>query len=83
MSLTRRQKDTLDYIVDFQEEFGFSPSYHEIAAGIGVSSLGRVATLVTALKDRGYITTRIGGKRSIEILKTGVLPRKEDPEPAL
>ncbi len=24
MSLTPRQKDTLDYIVDFEEEYGFS-----------------------------------------------------------
>jgi repressor LexA len=82
MSLTPRQKDTLDYIVDFQEEYGFSPSYHEIAAGIGVNSIGRVAALVTALKDRGYVTTRSGGKRSIEILRTSVLDRREDPEPA-
>jgi len=71
--MTPRQKDTLDFIVSFQREHGFSPTYQEIAEGIGVKSIGRIATLVTALKDRGFINTRPGGVRAIEVLKTTIL----------
>jgi len=70
MSMTPRQKDTLDFIVGFQVDRGYSPTFKEIAEGIGVKSTGRIQTLVNALQDRGYITTRAGGRRTIEVLKT-------------
>jgi len=70
MSLTPRMKDTLDFIVDYQVERGYSPTFREIADGIGVSSTGRIQVLVNALQDRGYITTRAGGRRSIDVLRT-------------
>ena len=34
MALTRRQKDVLDFLADFIEKNGYSPSYEEIAAGL-------------------------------------------------
>ena len=70
MILTPRMKDTLDFIVDYQVERGYSPTFREIADGIGVSSTGRIQVLVNALQDRGYITTRAGARRSIDVLRT-------------
>lgn len=77
MSLTPRMKDTLDFIVDFQVEKGYSPTFREIANGIGVSSTGRVQVLVNALKDRGYISTRAGGRRMIDVLRTTPMALQE------
>ncbi len=77
MSLTPRMKDTLDYIVEFQVEKGYSPTFREIANGIGVSSTSRVQVLVNALKDRGYISTRAGGRRMIDVLRTTPMALQE------
>jgi len=73
MSLTPRQKDALDFIVEFQTKHQYSPTYREVAAGIGVSSHSRAANLVHALQDRGYVNIRPGGKRMIEVLKKNVI----------
>lgn len=70
MSLTPKQKQTLDFVVDFTKDNGYSPSFIEIAKGIEVASISRVHTLITALKDRGYVATRAGGRRTIEILRS-------------
>lgn len=77
MSLTPRMKDTLDFIVEFQVEKGYSPTFREIANGIGVSSTSRVQVLVNALKDRGYISTRAGGRRMIDVLRTTPMALQE------
>lgn len=81
MSMTPRQKDVLDFVVDFQKEYGFSPTFREIGAGIGVKSVSRIAVLLNALQDRKYITYRSGGHRSIEILRTQPLnPKVAEPD---
>lgn len=77
MSLTPRMKDTLDYIVEFQVEKGYSPTFREIADGIGVSSTSRIQVLINALKDRGYISTRAGGRRMIDVLRTTPMALQE------
>ena len=73
MSLTKRQKDVLDFIVDYQVEKGYSPTYAEIADGVGVSSIGGVAAHIKKIEARGYIKTLPGNRRMIEVIKTTVL----------
>src|SRR6266571_1666602 len=42
MALTRRQKQVLDFLVDFINKRGYSPSFEEIGKGMGLSSLATV-----------------------------------------
>lgn len=74
MSLTPRQKDILDFIVEFQVEKGYSPTYREIGEAIGVSSVGGVAAHIQNIEERGYIKTIKGNRRMIEVIKTSVMP---------
>ena len=39
MVLTRRQREVMDFIAGFLQEHGYSPSFQEIARGLGLSSL--------------------------------------------
>jgi len=41
MALTRRQKQVYDFISNFVDAHGYSPSFEEIAEGLGLSSLAR------------------------------------------
>jgi len=49
MALTKRQKDVLDFIADFIEEHGYSPSYEELAHGLNLASLATVHKHIQAL----------------------------------
>ncbi len=68
-SLTRRQREILDFIGDFMEENRYSPSLEEIAEHFGLSSVATVHKHLTLLQDRGAIR-RSGWnqKRAIEIV---------------
>jgi repressor LexA len=50
MAITRRQKEVLDFLSTFTSRNGYSPSYEEIAAGLGLSSLATVHKHVTNLQ---------------------------------
>ena len=67
MGLTRRQADCLAAIKAHIAERGSSPSYHEIAATLGVRSLSTVTRLLCALKQRGHINFIPTAARSITL----------------
>lgn len=68
-TLTKKQKQILDYISGFIYSEGYSPSYREIAKNFGFSSVATVAEHVNNLKTKGYLDSEDGLARSIEINK--------------
>ncbi|MBV8898057.1 MAG: transcriptional repressor LexA [Acidobacteriaceae bacterium] len=67
MALTRRQKEVMDYLSKFIEENGYSPSYEEIASGLGLASLATVHKHVQALEAKQYLRRSYNHSRSLEI----------------
>jgi repressor LexA len=67
MALTRRQKDVLDFLADFIEKNGYSPSYEEIASGLNLASLATVHKHITALESKNYLRRGFNQSRSLEI----------------
>ena len=67
MALTRRQKEVLDYIVNFVEENGYSPSYEELAHGLSLASVATVHKHIEALERRHYLRRSFNQSRSIEV----------------
>jgi len=67
MALTKRQKDVLDFIADFVEENGYSPSYDELAQGLKLASLATVHKHIQALESRNYLQRLFNQSRSIEV----------------
>jgi repressor LexA len=67
MALTPRQKEVLDFLVDYTERNGYSPSFEEIASGLKLASLATVHKHVTALEHKGYLKRRYNESRSIEV----------------
>lgn len=67
MALTRRQKEVMDYLAGFIEKHGYSPSYEEIAAGLGLASLATVHKHVQALEAKQYLRRNYNHSRSLEI----------------
>jgi len=69
--LTKKQREVLDFIEGFIQENGYTPSYREIASGLGLSSPSTVYQHVQALCEKGVINTgNDGSARSIELCET-------------
>ena len=67
--LTRRQRQLLDYLRDYQaREQGISPSYDEIKEHMGLASRSGAHRLVCQLEERGYIRRLPARSRAIEVL---------------
>ena len=80
--LTKKEKETYDFIIDFQRKYGQFPLLTEIADGIGITSKGVVHRYVKSLVDQdkiqkirykhqGYMLKKIGSDISFSIKKLG------------
>ncbi len=68
MPLTRRQKQILDHIGAYIDEWGYAPSFEEIAEHFGYSSLATVHEHLSNLERKGYIRKAYNESRSIELV---------------
>jgi repressor LexA len=67
VALTRRQKEVMDFLSTFIDEHGYSPSYEEIASGLGLASLATVHKHIQALETKQYLRRSYNHSRSVEI----------------
>ena len=65
---TKKQKELLIFIEEFIAEHGYSPSYREIMAGTGHTSVATVSLHVNSLINRGHLKKRDRSARSLEVL---------------
>lgn len=69
MALTKRQREVLDFVSRFVEGHGYSPSFEEIGAGMGLSSLATVHKHVSNLERKGEIKRDYNKSRSIDVVQ--------------
>lgn len=72
LSLTKKQKQVLDFIRNFVEEHGYIPSYAEIADGLGLSSASNIHAHIENLKLKGYLTKKWNSNRSLDLSSAAV-----------
>lgn len=68
ITLYKRQKQILDFISQYIQKNGYSPTLTEIAEAIGVSSLATVHEHLTTMEKKGVIRRYEGSVRGIELL---------------
>jgi repressor LexA len=68
MAITRRQRQVYDFISDFVQEKGYSPSFEEIGEGLGLSSLATVHKHISNLEGKGLLKRDYNRSRSIDVL---------------
>jgi repressor LexA len=74
MYLTKRQRQILDYIESFIENYGYSPSFEEIASNFGYSSLATVHEHLANLEIKGLIRKNYNRSRSLEVVRSEQSP---------
>ncbi len=67
--LYRRERELLNYMMQFQEQHGYSPTLREMADAMGRNSVSTIHALIRSLVDKGYIQKVEGNSRTLKILK--------------
>src|SRR5579872_7414435 len=80
MAITKRQREAYDFIHDFVQQHGYSPSFEEIGAGLGLSSLATVHKHVSNLERKGLLKRDYNRSRSIDVLPARGLLRRQPPK---
>jgi repressor LexA len=68
MALTKRQRQIYDFIAEFVQTNGYSPSFEEIGAALGLSSLATVHKHINNLEAKKFLRRDFNRSRSIDVL---------------
>lgn len=74
--LSKKQSEILDFVRNFIETHRYAPSYREISAHFGYTSLGTVYSYMQILKRKGFIEADTGSARSILPTETAPVAAK-------
>ena len=84
--LYRKEREVLEFLAQFQNQYGFSPTHSEIAKATGQRSNSTVHTIIRSLVEKGYVQKVDGNTRVLKIIDEkiantfqGVLPTVELP----
>lgn len=76
MTLTPHQRTVLNYVVEFQQKRGYSPSLSDLALAFGVSSKNAIAKVVNALvRERQLEKDPKGRIKIVEIQEAATAPQ--------
>jgi repressor LexA len=66
--LTPKEQNVLSFIIDYQIQNGYSPTYQEICQHFELASYNSVQNYLKQLQNKKYIQTTSNGKRSILVM---------------
>ncbi|MEO6109559.1 MAG: hypothetical protein ABIP50_00925 [Candidatus Saccharimonadales bacterium] len=67
---TKRQKELLDFVDAFIQQYGYGPSYREIMNALNYKSVSTVAIHIDNLITKGYLRKRDNSARSLGVVTT-------------
>ena len=68
IKLTKKQALIIDFIKEYTDREGESPSYREICTALGLSSVSSVAEHIDNLVNKGALKKIPGAARSLEVV---------------
>jgi len=80
MAITKRQRQVYDFLHDFIQRNGYSPSFEEIGDGLGLSSLATVHKHVSNLEKKGLLKRDYNRSRSIDVLPVRGMFKRQPPK---
>lgn len=81
--LYRKEREVLEYIVQFQKQFGYSPTLKEIAQATGHRANSTIHSLIRSLVDKGYIQKVDGNTRVLKILDHNISSKMLGSQPSI
>jgi repressor LexA len=81
--LYRKERQVLEFLVQFQSKHGYSPTLVEIAHATGHKSVSTIHVLVRNLVDKGYVQKVDGNTRVLKIKDQNVISKFMGIEPSI
>lgn len=79
--LYKRQRQIIDFLNQYIQRNGYSPTLSEIAQALGVHSLATVHEHLESMQRKGLIKRTSGSTRSLEIVNVEIAGRATAPAP--
>ena len=81
--LYKKEREVLEFLAQFQRQYGYSPTLAEIAKATGHKSNSTVHTLIKSLVEKGYIQKVEGNTRVLKIIDEKVTLSMLGSQPAI
>lgn len=81
--LYKKEREILEFIAQFQRQYGFSPKLKEIAQATGHRSISTIHSIIRSLVQKGYIQKVDGNTRVLKILDQKVANAALGAQPAI
>ncbi|MCL5434872.1 MAG: transcriptional repressor LexA [Patescibacteria group bacterium] len=81
--LYKKEREVLEFLAQFQRQYGYSPTLVEIAKATGHKSNSTVHTLIKSLVEKGYIRKVEGNTRVLKIIDEKVTLSMLGSQPAI
>jgi repressor LexA len=81
--LYKKEREVLEFLAQFQRQYGYSPTLSEIAQGTGHRSNSTVHTLIKSLVEKGYVQKVDGNTRVLKIVDDKVTLSLTGSKPAV
>lgn len=81
--LYKKEREVLEFLAQFQKQYGYSPTLTEIAQGTNHKSNSTVHTLIKSLVEKGYVQKVDGNTRVLKIVDEKVTLSLMGSKPAI
>lgn len=88
--LYKKERNLLKYIIQFQEQYGYSPTLREMADAMGNRSVSTIHMIIRSLVDKQYLQKVEGNTRTLKVIKKekiegviGGIPKSKGPSISL
>lgn len=70
--LYRKERELLEFLAQFQRQYGYSPTLMEMAKATGHKSVSTIHAIIRSLVDKGYVQKVDGNARVLKILDENI-----------
>lgn len=71
--LYRKERQVLEFLVQFQSKHGFAPTLREIANATGHRAVSTIHVIIRNLIDKGYVTKVDGNARVLQVKDANII----------
>jgi hypothetical protein len=81
--LYKKERELLEFLAQFQKQYGYSPTLVEMAKGTGHKSVSTIHTIIRNLVEKGYIQKVDGNARVLRIIEDNISPNMYKVSPSI
>ena len=81
--LYKKERQVLEFLVQFQNKHGFSPTLREIATATGHKSVSTIHVILRGLVDKGYVQKVDGNARVLQVKDENIMSTFMGTEPSV